>query len=299
MKKLKVILFTVFIISLLLDTNVYAVSADKWMEQINNEKYLSEISIPGTHDSGALYEPVIGTAKCQNLSIEQQLNIGVRYLDIRCREFKDSFTIHHGSIYQHLNFDDVINTCIAFLKNNPTETIVMSVKEEYNAAENTKDFEEVFDYYVKKNKGIWFLTDRIPKLKEARGKIVLLRRFKCNNSSMGINACGWKDNTTFTLNNAVKLSVQDSYQVGNNDNKWNAITNLYDRAKVSDNKEMFINYTSGYKSIVGIPNIRVVNDDINKRLKHYFNNAGHNKYGISVMDFVDENISRSIINTNF
>lgn len=256
MKKIKVIIVTIFMISIFLSINGYAATINNWMENVSDEKYLSDISIPGTHDSGALYEPVKGIAKCQNLKLGEQLNVGVRYLDIRCREYEDFFVIHHGSIYQHLNFDDVINTCTDFLSNNPTETIIMSIKEEYNPDKNTKNFEEVFDSYVKKN-------------------------------------------TTFTLDNEVKLHVQDCYKVGDNNNKWNAITNLYDRAKVSNGQEMFINYTSGYKSILGVPYIRSVSDDINKRMKDYFNNAGTNKYGISVMDFVDEDISRSIINTNF
>lgn len=35
-------------------------------------------------------------------------------------------------INKHLNYDDVINTCYDFLKENPYETIIMSVKEEYS-----------------------------------------------------------------------------------------------------------------------------------------------------------------------
>jgi hypothetical protein len=39
---------------------------------------LSAITIPGTHDAGALYDPVYapGTTKCQNLSISDQLIAG-------------------------------------------------------------------------------------------------------------------------------------------------------------------------------------------------------------------------------
>ncbi|MEI8634170.1 hypothetical protein P4S72_23265 [Vibrio sp. PP-XX7] len=65
---------------------------------VNDSVPLSAMTIPGTYDSGAMYEPVSGTAKTQNLSIQAQLNIGVRYLDIRLRHYNDALIVHHGSI---------------------------------------------------------------------------------------------------------------------------------------------------------------------------------------------------------
>ncbi|MBQ3420203.1 MAG: phosphatidylinositol-specific phospholipase C domain-containing protein [Romboutsia sp.] len=120
--------------------NARAINNEKWMGSIDGNKQISDLSIPGTHDSGARYEPVQSVAKCQELSIDDQLNAGVRYIDVRCREIGDSFTIHHGPVYQNLNFDDVLKSCKDFLKTNPTETIIMSVKEEYNPTDNTKLF---------------------------------------------------------------------------------------------------------------------------------------------------------------
>lgn len=84
-----------------------------WMSFIQGERKLSALSIPGTHDAGARYEPVSGTAKTQNLTIAEQLNAGVRFLDVRCRFVDDNFAIHHGPVYQHLNFDDVLQSCKA------------------------------------------------------------------------------------------------------------------------------------------------------------------------------------------
>lgn len=56
-----------------------------WMSGISDDTYLSDISIPGTHDSGSrIVDSYASTwAKCQNLTITEQLNIGVRYLDMR------------------------------------------------------------------------------------------------------------------------------------------------------------------------------------------------------------------------
>jgi len=84
-------------------------AGNNWMSSLNGSLSLSQFSIPGTHDSMALYEPVSGTAKCQNLSLGDQLNAGVRFIDIRCRHINNAFAIHHGSIYENANFDDVLN----------------------------------------------------------------------------------------------------------------------------------------------------------------------------------------------
>ncbi|HPG51809.1 MAG TPA: phosphatidylinositol-specific phospholipase C domain-containing protein [Spirochaetota bacterium] len=146
-----------------------AVSAWNWVEGQDNTKLLSEISIPGTHDSGARYEPIAGTAKCQNLTISDQLNNGIRFLDIRCRHIDNAFAIHHGSIYQHLNFDDVLNACFGFMGSHPGETIIMSVKEEYNSANISRSFEETFLAYYRKNPSGWYLGESVPALGDVRG----------------------------------------------------------------------------------------------------------------------------------
>ena len=122
-----------------------------WMSGLPDATSVSRLSIPGTHDSGALFEPISGTAKCQNIGIAAQLNMGVRFLDIRCRHIDNAFAIHHGAIYQNLNFQDVINACITFLNANPTETILMSVKEEHTPANNNRTFEQTFNTCYQRN----------------------------------------------------------------------------------------------------------------------------------------------------
>lgn len=267
------------------------------MSSIDNDKFISQLSIPGTHDSGALYEPVSGVAKCQNLTISEQLQAGVRYIDIRCRRIDNSFTIYHGPIYQHANFDDILNDCNNFLKDNPSETIIMSVKEEYNASNSTKSFEEIFNNYINKNKTIWYLNNEIPTLGEVRGKIVLVRRFKANNY-IGIDATNWKDNTTFTINNKANLFIQDCYKVSDNNHKWDEITKTINSASSTNNNVLYLNYTSGYKSILGIPKITSVSNDINGRLRNYLPQLSKGKLGILVMDFAEEELCNNIINKN-
>jgi 1-phosphatidylinositol phosphodiesterase len=298
--KLLILLSIVFVFGILpLNANAY--TGSDWMGSIDGNKSLAQLSIPGTHDSCARYEPFPGTAICQKLTIADQLTAGIRYLDIRCRHYYDAFAIHHGSVYQHMNFDDVLNACISFLESHPTETIIMSVKEEYNAANNTRTFEQTFDSYVAKNPDKWYMTATIPNLSQVRGKIVLLRRFGANTLPKGINAANWADNTTFTIiNDSANLKIQDQYVVPDNNAKWTNIQNLYNEAKTQNSNWLYINYTSGYKSgFLGIPVITTVSNFVNPKIATYFTANKSGRFGISAMDFADANKCSLIITTNF
>ncbi len=278
------------------------IAMNSWMSGIQDNISISKISIPGTHDSGARVDaPVVsGTAKTQDLSIAEQLNAGVRFLDIRCRHIDNAFAIHHGAIYQNLNFDDVLNACYAFLDSHPSETIIMSVKEEYDASNTTRSFEQTFDSYVQKNSSKWDLGANIPTLGAVRGKIKLLRRFS-SGTTKGINASPWADNTTFDINNSgVQLKVQDYYKVTNNDDKWNRISGLLNEAKNDTNGKLFVNFTSGYKpGVFGIPSIPTVSNAINPKLKTFFQTNTQGSYGIMPIDFVNAELSELIVKTNF
>lgn len=274
---------------------------NNWMTGIADNTSIARITIPGTHDSGARFEPVAGTAKCQDLTIAQQLEAGVRFLDIRCRHIGDAFAIHHGSIYQNLNFTDVVNACLSFLDSNPGETIVMCVKEEYNPTDNTRSFEQTFDSYVAVNPTRWHLGAAVPTLGAVRGKIVLLRRFGASSTPKGIDATNWADNTTFTSTTPdATLRVQDQYVVPDNNAKWTGVANLFSEANASTGNTLYINFTSGYRSLIfGIPSITTVSNNINPRINTFFTTNTFGRYGIVPMDFVDATRAQLIVESNF
>jgi 1-phosphatidylinositol phosphodiesterase len=270
-----------------------------WMGSLDGRQSLSRLSIPGTHNSGALYEPVYGTSKCQDLTISDQLAIGVRYLDIRCRHVDNAFAIYHGPISQHLTFAAVVTACIDFLADNPTECVVMSVNEESIPSRNTRTFEQTFAAYVAEHPQRWELSTTIPTLDVARGKIVLLRRFPADSYMKGIEASWWPINTTFTIAGPANLKVQDQYIVPDNFAKLGAIRSLYDEARSANDEILYLNYTSGYRrGLLGFPDIRVVSDFINPAVSQYFNVSSRGRFGITVTDFVDKATCALIIATN-
>jgi len=272
-------------------------SGSNWMSPLDSHLLISQLSIPGSHDTMALYEPFPGTTKCQNLSLAQQLKAGVRFLDIRCRHTNNSFGIYHGRVAQSASFDDVIKTCASFLSSNPGECIVMSVKPEYTPEGNTRSFEQTFDSYVSKNAGLWHLESDIPALGAIRGKIILFRRFAAKSLPKGIDASVWPDNVaTFTNRN---LLVEDHYELSDNDTKWKDMTNLLNIAVTGDSASLYVTFASGFqKSALVISSIPAVADDINGRIANYFKAHADGRYGIILMDFADASRCSQIIATN-
>jgi 1-phosphatidylinositol phosphodiesterase len=295
---------------------------NNWMGFIPDSFRISEFSIPGTHDSAARYIADVFTpdssAKTQNLTIKEQLNAGVRFLDIRCRHIGDSCALHHGRAYLSLNLNDVLSDVYTFLKENKTETVIMSVKEpEYEAENNTRSFEKTFKAYLDKNeaKGMWYIENSIPTLGKTgsedsvRGKIVLLRRFSAElsgNAALGIDATNWSDNSTF-CNTVSHLCVQDNYNQGSYlagqkpdtyPEKYQKIEEQLTKASKGDSSILYLNFTSGVVFTwmpIGpdVPNIPLVSNYINPKVSSYFTNrVGH--FGTLAMDFINEDIARKI-----
>src|ERR687893_2176345 len=115
------------------------ISHNAWMADIPDEMLVTALSIPGTHDSGCIDGPM-GFAQTQNLDIPEQLNAGIRFLDIRLAHHQDDLLVHHDVIYMGKRYKDVLEICADFLARHPTETILMSVREEDRADSSPGEF---------------------------------------------------------------------------------------------------------------------------------------------------------------
>ena len=210
-------------------------SNPKWMEKIPDTTKVSQLSIPGTHDTMAFYGG--DAVQCQTMSLENQLESGVRVLDIRCRHIADVFAIHHGAFFQNTFFGDVLNIAIDFLQKNPSETVMMRVKEEYKPENNTRTFEETFrdGYWNSYKKYCWQPsgTDNNPSLGELRGKIVILQNFSAA-ETYGIEYDSF--------------SIQDEYNLGTNwdlYSKWEEVKKQLAKANSGSSGVKYMNYLSG------------------------------------------------------
>jgi 1-phosphatidylinositol phosphodiesterase len=148
-----------------------------WMSILEDSVLLSELSIPGTHESLSFFGGSL--VKTQSMALRFQLESGIRVLDVRCAIVGNSFNIYHGNIYQEENFDGVLKTVVDFLKDHPRETILMRVKQE--KTDLPGKFEEIFRDTYWNNKAykdyMWRGQVLNPTLGEMRGKIVVLQDF--------------------------------------------------------------------------------------------------------------------------
>ena len=102
-----------------------------WMAAVDGSKLLSQLSVVGTHNSMSLYGGDI--VQTQSMSLINQLNSGVRTLDIRAKYDDGNMAIYHGIFFQYAYLgNDVFSVVSDFLLQNPTETIIMHIQQEEN-----------------------------------------------------------------------------------------------------------------------------------------------------------------------
>ncbi len=269
-----------------------------WMSAISDEKCITELTIPGTHNSGSLYDvsALPDTAKTQSLTIAEQLNIGVRFLDIRCKIADDRFVLHNGFANQKLSFDTIVDICQNFLKSNPSETIIFELRDESYPLNNSQLFESVFNKYMKKycDSSLFFLENRFPILKEVRGKIIFLRNFEVSDLTLkGIDKKEKIRNYSILKQNQHKDQTVEQ--------KWHFIKQHLINAKKDSKNVLYMNYTSGYKKtmFLGLPSVKKISDSINPLVKGFFKLSKNARYGVLIMDYISSDCTAQIISMNF
>lgn len=181
-----------------------------WMSHVDDNKYLDELSIPGTHDSGTCSvdndtEPQSSQAKCQQDYIPTQLLEGIRYFDIRLgKDDKNGDPgIDHGRCYLlkkdggHMHLSDVIGYFKTFLSEKPSEALIMLVSRGNDEATD-ESVTTAFAKVMGKDPDLFYTSSRVPTLGEVRGKIVLLRRFglagnSASGHTWGLDLTQWDD----------------------------------------------------------------------------------------------------------
>ena len=193
--------------------------------------YLSQINIPGTHDSCTAFCSMSNMSCCQSMTVNEQLKAGIRLFDIRLGEKAGNFFLVHAiaTCYSDkdkqkvLYFDEVLGAFRDFLKANPEETLVVSIKQDRGIM-NRCFFPRFYDKYIKGNENEWYLKNENPNLSECRGKMVLMRRCKVwkrflKNNAAGLDFSYWKDQDgkkktaplPVRLSSEAVATVQDRY----------------------------------------------------------------------------------------
>lgn len=274
-------------------------TSQNWMKSLPNSALITSVNIPGTHDSGThRVTPFTGIyAQCQSKSITDQLNSGIRYLDLRIDE--KGIINHAGiscwkSLFKRLYISDVENYISEFLKKNPSETVIVQIKSEGDGdcinVVNNKLVKSAFCYTG--NKNIRELT-----LGDLRGKFVIFsRQSEINNA---YNYYSWEDNVSFCniWLDRQKGYLQDKY---NNSipGKKESINNFYTKIWQDQDvdKKPVLNFTSFTK--IPIP-LSVLYSGINDYMSKYIDSNNNKKFGFVLMDNPSNSLIQKLYKTNF
>ncbi|KAK3953174.1 PLC-like phosphodiesterase [Pseudoneurospora amorphoporcata] len=264
---------------------------NRWMAELDPSYPLSALSIPGTHNSPTCYV-ALPSVRCQAVSVREQLDNGVRFLDVRVScpspssrspsptktapprldtpdsipgafpispttsatqtdpaetptdtnppaphpelspqappepSYKDktkgpNLSLVHSAFPIALSgtkyFHDLLSECYAFLDANPSETVLMSIKREGTGRGTDQNLSTYLAArYLTPDR--WYTKPEIPTLEQARGRMVLVRRFHVDPSlqasGMGIDGSVWPDNCADGTCGSGRIRIQDYYEVG-------------------------------------------------------------------------------------
>ena len=202
-----------------------------WMRTIPNNTLITEIALPGTHDSAA-WGSGNDMLYTQCLNFEKQLRYGIRFFDIRIRHYRNGFPLHHGFFYLNKNFGDFLLVVQNFLKANPTEMVLLRLKEDHKSEQNNRSIIGTLDSYLRNsNRYLKVLTSKVT-MGEARGSFVIMSDGPFN--SRGIQYS--------------RSRIQDAYHLATNWNlhrKWEKVKSHLNDARNGKKTVFFINYLSG------------------------------------------------------
>lgn len=266
-----------------------------WMEKVDDNKKITEMSIPGSHDSGATHSIADVAGKCQTLSIASQLNIGIRFYDIRLKLDNNELKIVHSFVDQKLSFEEVIKDLVSFIQENDSEFLIISIKEDDAAINSSLSFGECFRNQISNYDDIIQFDKELPEtVGEARGKIYIISRD--SEILIGIPAYnGWKDSQTFILND---LYIQDNYCISDIEEKKDDIKNSITYSIFQSDK-LVLNFTSCYLEDTFPPSYAgTTAKEINKWFVEYIDSCD-GSLGIVISDFVTSSMAKTIYKRNF
>lgn len=93
-----------------------------WMESISDNILLRKIVIPGSHDSGT--KGMLWPWQTQKYDIAEQLELGIRYFDIRVNKKRGKFVIFHN-VSNGVEFKPILEQIKDFLLKNPSEVLLL------------------------------------------------------------------------------------------------------------------------------------------------------------------------------
>jgi len=248
------------------------VDNSQWMKPLADSRLVADLSLPGSHDActaegwkaGILEMIFEMTAKCQDLTIAEQLKIGVRVFDLRPeRTYGDNgyeLRCSHGIAPTKMLVADFFRTLKKFLADNPSEFCVLTV--DISATSDTEAWKKEFTALLNDDEFKGLFADFKPRLTvgEMRGRVLILSRLEYAAKPIGGYCYGWvfdlelekqkKGHITGPDGSQTPLWVQDYWGMETRDGKDEAVVRMLEAAVARDLTvdcpAWVINYPSAY-----------------------------------------------------
>ena len=187
--------------------------ATDWLSMVRDETKVCKLTIPGTHDTMTgmgFYQPVLKyifntTAISQVSTLEEQMNSGLRFFDIRPVVSTDTIAkkkilrLTHGISELDVSFEQTIDWLQAYLKAHPSEFFIAKLQFD-NGFEDQKDVYSLLSdvLHMSKYQGL-FVDNWRPDITvgEMRSKILWLSRYDLRPFNAAFHYpivyCDWPD----------------------------------------------------------------------------------------------------------
>ena len=254
----KYILITSLFLSFML--TIQAIDYQNWMGPLDDNLFLSRLSIPGSHDaatSSCGTSGMTGGAHTQTYTIAQQLERGVRFFDLRPAWNGSDMVIYHGLVSTGVKFNDALNTLCNFLNSHPKEFLFVVMRHEDDIEGSSEKAQWPAQMKACLSAKRQYIIDYSPTLtvRDMRGKLLVMSRNTYDDGPIGGYLNGGGDNGT--LNKTLvgpsgaymNMTIQDMYDVagsGQLDQKVAAMKALLDRSIGEKEYRLYMNHTSGY-----------------------------------------------------
>ncbi len=260
------------------DVNDYkpkGVDNSQWMKSLADNRLVADLSLPGSHDactgqgwkSGFLEMIYELTAKCQELTILEQLNIGVRVFDLRpertLEEANYVLRCSHGIAPTKMLVTDFFRTLKDFLTANPSEFCILTV--DISATTDKEAWQKEFSALLTSSEFNGLFADFKSRLTvgEMRGRVLILSRHEYAEKPIGGYCYDWvfdlelekqtKGHITASDGSETPLWVQDYWGKSTRDGKDEAVVRMLEAAAARDmtveRPAWVINYPSAYFSL--------------------------------------------------
>lgn len=301
-------------------------SYETWMASLDDNTYLSKISMPGTHDAGT-YSPGFWDKpwQTQGLDISQQLNHGVRVLDFRPSWNGTDFDIAHGFVKLDVTYDQVMNAAVTWLANHPTECIIVCLKNESDEKEFTGWQANIRKKMTSINPE-YTVADFNPymTLGDVRGKLIFISRDDYEGGWFGAKISGWPDNQsafertfyTSSYPGGIGLvEVSDLYKSidlysPEETKKKDAINAILSKAKSNNDYDTWFMTYLNVSGSLPWPNLPMKNTDVYNNyaadlIDKFSQNGSYENAGVVFCDWAGyskragDRILKSVIDNNF